>query len=220
MSAIGAIIGRELRLSLRQGGDLLTLLVLFIGIGVLVPLAVGPDRALLARIAPGIIWIAALLAQLLIHDRLFRADHEDGSLLAFRHAGLPLEAIVGAKLVAHWITGGLPVIIAAPLMGVMLGLEPMTALAAVGVLVIGTPALTALVAISAAITVGLRRGGLVAPVLILPLTLPVLIFGTGALSASAMAAQGQAVLLLGALSLVSVAMAPFAAAAALKISGE
>lgn len=220
MRIVQAIIVRELRLGLRRGGDLLTLVVFFVSVGVLIPLAVGPDRPLLALLAPAVVWIAALLAQLLIHDRLFRSDYEDGSLIAFRHGVLPLEMVVLAKMASHWIMSGLPLVLATPLLGLMMGMAGRDMIHAMVVISIGTPALTALVTISAAITVGLRRGGLVAPVLILPLTLPVLIFGTGAMSGSAMAAHQQALLFLAALSLVSVAIAPFAAAMALRTSGE
>lgn len=220
MTAFGAVITRELRLGLRHGGDVLTLVLFFVSVGILVPFAVGPDRVLLVRLAPAIVWIAALLAQLLVHDRLFRADFEDGSLAAFRHGALPLEAVVLAKLFAHWAMAGLPLVAATPLLALTLGMDGAMLARTALALVVGTPALAALVAVSAAVTVGLKRGGLVAPVLILPLCLPVLIFGTGSTSAAVMGAQDQALLLLAALSLVSVALAPFAAALALKIAGE
>lgn len=220
MSAFAAVIARDLKLGLRLGGDVLTLLLFFLSVGVIVPFAIGPDRALLATIAPAMIWVAALLAQLLSHDRLFRSDFEDGSLMAFRHGSLSLEAVVFAKLIAHWLLSGLPLIVAAPVLALLLGLDgAMIGKAMLGLL-LGTPALAAFVAVSAAVTVGLKRGGLVAPVLILPLTLPVLIFGAGTMSTSAMGAQGQAVLFLAALGLLSMAFAPFAAALALRISGE
>ncbi|MCD7058394.1 heme exporter protein CcmB [Pelagibacterium xiamenense] len=220
MSAFFAVIARDLKLSLRLGGDVLTLLLFFLSIGVVVPFAVGPDRVLLAAIAPAMIWVAALLAQLLSHDRLFRSDFEDGSLIAFRHGSLSLEAIVFAKLVAHWLLSGLPLIVAAPALGLLFGMDGAMLGAALLGLLLGTPALAAFVALSAAVTVGLKRGGLVAPVLILPLTLPVLIFGAGTMSRSAMGASGQAMLFLAALSLLTVALVPFAAALALRISGE
>ncbi|WP_404401019.1 heme exporter protein CcmB [Pelagibacterium halotolerans] len=220
MSAFLAVIARDLKLSLRLGGDVLTLLLFFLSIGVVVPFAVGPDRVLLSAIAPAMIWVAALLAQLLSHDRLFRSDFEDGSLIAFRHGSLSLEAVVFAKLVAHWLLSGLPLIAATPVLALLFGMDGAMLGAALLGLLLGTPALAAFVALSAAVTVGLKRGGLVAPVLILPLTLPVLIFGAGTMSRSAFAAADQAMLFLAALSLLSVALVPFAAALALKISGE
>lgn len=220
MTGFFAVIGRDLRLGLRQGGDLLTLVLFFVIVGVLMPFAVGPDKTLLARLAPAIVWVAALLAQLLSHDRLFRTDFEDGSLVLFRHAALPLEAIVAAKLIAHWLLTCLPLIVATPVLALVLGMDgPAFRLAALS-LVLGTPALAGFGAIGAAVTVGLKRGGLVAPVLVLPLSLPVLIFGTGAFDVARLGGSSQALLLVAALSLLSMVLAPFAAALALKISGE
>ncbi len=220
MRGFAAVLGRDLRLGLRQGGDLITLILFFVIVGVLLPFAVGPDRPLLAQLAPAIIWVAALLAQLLSNDRLFRADFEDGSLALFRHATLSLEAIVLAKLVAHWLLTGLPLVLAMPALALVLGLSMEGFWLALASLLIGTPALCAFGAIGAAVTVGLKRGGLVSPVLVLPLSLPVLIFGTGAFDLARMGGVTQALLLLAALSLLSVALAPFAAALAIRISGE
>ena len=123
MSAFLAIISRDLRLAARAGGDALTLVLFFVMVGAVVPFAIGPDRVLLAKLAPGIIWIAAFLSMLLGLDRLFRADDEDGSLLLFRHAGPPLEAVVVAKLVAHWLLTALPVLIASPLLAILLAMD-------------------------------------------------------------------------------------------------
>ena len=220
MRGFAAVLGRDLRLGLRQGGDLITLILYFVIVGVLLPFAVGHDRPLLAQLAPAIIWVAALLAQLLSNDRLFRADFEDGSLALFRHATLSLEAIVLAKLVAHWLLTGLPLVLAMPALALVLGLSMEGFWLALASLLIGTPALCAFGAIGAAVTVGLKRGGLVSPVLVLPLSLPVLIFGTGAFDLARMGGVTQALLLLAALSLLSVALAPFAAALAIRISGE
>lgn len=220
MKAMGAIIVRDLRLGLRQGGDLLTLVLFFVIVGVLMPFAVGPDRPFLAQLAPAIIWVAALLAQLLSNERLFRGDFDDGSLAVLRHATIPLEMVVAAKLVAHWLLTGLPLIAAMPVLALMLGLDGQGFWLAVCSLALGTPALAAFGAIGAAVTVGLKRGGLVAPVLVLPLSLPVLIFGAGAFDLARLGGSSQALLLLGALSLLSVTLAPFAAALALRISGE
>jgi heme exporter protein B len=218
MTAMVAIIVRDIRLAARLGGDALTLVLFFVMVGAVVPFAIGPDRALLAQLAPGIVWIAAFLSMLLGLDRLFRADEDDGSLLLFRHAAIPLEAVVAAKLIAHWLLTALPLIVATPILAVLLAMEPATWLATVVALLAGTPALTAFGTIGAAVTVSLKRGGLLAPVLILPLCIPVLIFGVSAIGA----AQGStaAFLFLSAISLVSVAFCPFAAALALRVSGE
>lgn len=220
MRAMFAILRRDLVLGLRQGGDILTLLLFFVSVGVLVPFAVGPDRPLLAVLAPAVVWIAALLAQLVSHERLFRADAEDGALALFRQAVIPLEMVVMAQILAHWLLTALPLVLAAPLLALMLGMDGAALLRTLVALLIGTPALVALGAIGAGLTVGLKRGGLVAPVLVLPLCLPVLIFGTGAVAEILPELRQQALLFLGAFSLISVTLAPFAVAQALKISGE
>ena len=217
MNALRALIGRDLRLALRGGGEILTLVLFFVMIGVIVPFAIGPDRAVLARLAPGLVWIAAFLAMLLGLDRLFRADEEDGSLLLLRAAALPLEGVVLGKLVAHWLLSGLPLIVASPILALLLSMDPATWLRTVLSLLVGTPALAAFGTIGAAVTVGLRRGGLVAPVILVPLCIPVLIFGVGAISGLSATA---ALLLLGALSLIACALSPFAAALALRAAED
>lgn len=218
MRPVLAIIGRDLRLAARLGGDALTLVLFFVMVGAVVPFAIGPDRVLLAQLAPGIVWIAAFLSMLLGLDRLFRADEEDGTLLLLRHAAAPLEAMVAAKMVAHWLLTALPLIVASPLLAVLLSLDQSRWLATVLALLVGTPALTAFGTIGAAVTVSLKRGGLLAPVLILPLSIPVLIFGVAA--SGAPEGSTAALLFLAALSLVCVAFCPFAAALALRVSGE
>lgn len=220
MKALFAIVARDLRLGLRQGGDMLTLVLFFVIVATVLPFAIGPDRPLLARLAPAIVWVAALLAQLLSNDRLFRSDFEDGSLALFRHADLPLEAAVGAKMLGHWILTGLPIILATPFLALTLGMDGPALMRALGSLMLGTPALVAFGAVGAAVTVGLKRGALVAPVIVLPLCLPVLIFGTGAMTRTVPGANGQAMLLLAGLALVSIVLAPFAAAMALRFAGE
>jgi heme exporter protein B len=222
MTAFLAVIGRDLRLATRVGGDALTLVLFFVMIGVIVPFAIGPDRAVLARLAPGIVWIAAFLSLLVGLDRLFRDDAEDGSLVLFRQACLPLEAVVAAKVIAHWLTTALPLIVASPLLAVLLSMSLSAWWATVVSLLLGTPGLVALGTIGAAVTVGLRRGGLIAPVLILPLAIPILIFGAGAIAGGAEAAgiTGAARLLLAAISLIMLALAPFAAALALRLSED
>lgn len=217
MTALRALIGRDLRLALRGGGEMLTLVLFFVMIGVIVPFAIGPDRAVLARLAPGLVWIAAFLAMLLGLDRLFRADEEDGSLLLLRAAEVPLEAVVLGKLAAHWLLSGLPLIIASPILALLLAMDPGTWLRTVLSLLLGTPALAAFGTIGAAVTVGLRRGGLVAPVILVPLCIPVLIFGVGAISGLS---ANAALLLLAALSLLACALSPFAAALALRAAED
>ncbi|UJW84302.1 heme exporter protein CcmB [Devosia sp. SL43] len=212
MSGFAAIIQRELRLSLRGGGDILTLVLFFVIVGAIVPFAVGPDRTLLATIAPGIIWISAFLAMLLGLDRLFRPDHEDGSLILLRQADLPLSAVVAAKLIAHWLVSAVPLIVASPVLAVLLAMELDTFWRTLLSLLLGTPALAAFGAIGAAVTVAIRRGGLIAPILIAPLSVPVLIFGVGSITSPQSSA---ALLFLAALSLMAVALAPFAAALAI-----
>jgi heme exporter protein B len=213
MTAVAAIIARDIKLAFRAGGEAFTLVLFFIMIAAIVPFAVGPDKAQLARLAPGIIWIAALLSMLLGLDRLFRADAEDGSLLLFRHAAIPLEAVVAAKLIAHWLVTALPLIIASPALAILLSMDVATWGRTVLALLCGTPALAAFGAVGAAVTVALPRGGVLAAVLLVPLTLPVVIFGVGAIGGMA---ADSALLLLLALSLVTVAFAPFAAALALR----
>jgi heme exporter protein B len=218
VSALFAIIGRDLRLAARGGADALTLVLFFVMAGAIVPFAIGPDRVLLQKLAPGLVWIAAFLSMLLGLDRLFRADEEDGTLLLLRHAALPLEMVVAGKMLAHWLLTALPVLVASPLLAILLAMDmPGWARTALSLLA-GTPALVAFGTIGAAVTVSLRRGGLLAPVLILPLSIPVLIFGAGA----AGAAQGSTagLLFLCAISLVSVAICPFAAALALRVGSD
>lgn len=217
-SALLALFIREIRLARRIGGGGAMGVVFFLILVTLVPFAMGPDLNLLARIGPAILWIAALLATLLGLDRLFQADQEDGSLDLLQMADVPLELIVAVKCLAHWTMTCLPLVIAAPVFGLMLALEG-PALAGVTLsLLAGTPALTFIGAIGAALTVSLRRGGLLMAILVLPFTVPVLIFGVSAASA----ASGGTVpfmtplLILCALTLASAALAPFAAAAALR----
>ena len=217
MSAFRALIGRDLKLAFRAGGEALTLVLFFIMVAVIVPFAIGPDRPQLSRLAPGIVWIAAFLSRLLGLDRLFRADDEDGSLTLLRHASLPLEAVVAAKVIAHWLVTALPLLVATPVLALLLSMSWAQWGQTVLALLIGTPALVSFGALGAAVTVGLRRGGLIAPVLILPLAIPVMIFGVGMMDPLA---GGGATLFLIALSLVVTAFSPFAAALALRVAGE
>lgn len=221
MSAFFALIRRDLRLTLRAPGEVLTLILFFVMIGVTVPFAIGPDKVLLARLAPGIVWIAALLSALLALDRLFRPDQEDGSLRALRHADISLEAVALAKLIAYWLTTALPLMLATPLLAVMMNMDMALLWRSLVSLAIGTPGLAAFGTFGAALTVSLRYGGLIAPVLILPLSIPILIFGASAAAGGALASAGNAaLLLLAGLSLAITALSPFAIALALRLSED
>ncbi|WP_363349959.1 heme exporter protein CcmB [Methylocystis echinoides] len=219
---LSALFLREWRIARRVGGSGAMGVVFFLTLVVIVPFAVGPDPNLLSRIGPAILWIAALLASLLAFDRLFQADAEDGSLDLLHLSDTPLEVAVLIKCAAHWAATGLPLIIAAPFLGLMLQQEPMALAGVVATLFVGTPALTLVGAIGAAATVTVRRGGLLMALLVLPLTIPVLIFGVSASEA----ATGGAVpflspfAILCAISLAALALCPFAAAAALRNLGE
>jgi heme exporter protein B len=216
MSGFLSVLSREIRLSLRGGGEILTLVLFFVIVGAVVPFAVGPDKALLVRIAPGIVWIAAFLAMLLGLEKLFGPDRADGTLALYRLADIPLSAVVAAKVIAHWLTAALPLIFASPALALLLAMDGETFGRTVLSLLLGTPALAGFGAIGAAVTVATRRGGLLAPILIAPLSVPVLIFGVGAISASGGPDQAQAAaLLLAALSLMVVVLSPFAAALAI-----
>jgi len=184
MSAFFTLFRRDLALAARIGGGAGVGLVFFLMLVTIMPFAVGPDMALLARIGPAILWVAALLATLIGLDRLFQADDEDGSLDLLRMSPLPLPLVVLAKGLAHWISTGLPLALAAPVLGLLLALEPKALLAVTVTLLVGTPALTFIGAIGAALTAGMRRGGLILSVLVMPLMIPVLIFGISATSAA------------------------------------
>ena len=221
MSATLALIWRDIALALRLGGGGSIGLAFFVLTVVLVPLGIGPETGTLARIAPGVLWIAALLAALLSLDRLFQADHEDGSLDQLMLSPLPLEQVVLAKALAHWITTGLPLIFIAPLLGLSLSLPfdvlPILILS----IAIGSPALSLIGAVGAAITVGVRRGGLLLSILVLPLYIPTLIFGARAVENALLVLDPVPALALGgAITLLAAAIGPFAAAAALRINAR
>jgi heme exporter protein B len=219
---LAALFGREVAVARQLGAAGLVGLTFFLAIVTIVPFAVGPDLNLLRRIGPAILWIATLLATLLGLDRLFQADLEDGSLDHLRLSEVPLELVVLVKCAAHWCTTGLPLVVAAPLFGLFFALDGSAAGHLVASLAVGTPALTLLGAIGAALTAGFRRGGLLLAVLTVPLAIPVLIFGVAAASAT----DGSPVpfltpfLVLCGLSLLALAGAPFAAAAALRLTAE
>jgi heme exporter protein B len=221
-NAVAALFLREWRIARRIGGGASVGAVFFLILVVLVPFAVGPDLNLLARIGPAILWIAALLSTLLGLDRLFQGEDDDGSLDLIVGARLPLEVVVLVKCAAHWATSALPLIVVSPLFGLMLALNAKALGLVAASLLVGTPALILLGAIGAALTVSLRRGGLLMAVLVLPLTIPVLIFGVSAASAASGGAAPflAPFLVLCALSLAALAGAPFAAAAALRLARE
>ncbi len=209
-----ALLNRDLTIALRIGGGGAVGLIFFLSIITLTPFAIGPDLNLLARIAPAIIWIAVLLATLLGLDRLFQADEDDGVLDVLHTSIFPLELIVLIKCIAHWLTTALPLIIATPVFALMLGLGTGDLWVLSLSLLAGTPALTLIGAIGAALTVSVRRGGLLMAVLILPLTIPVLIFGVAAQDPNV--PSMLPILVLVAFSLAAIALAPIAAAAALR----
>jgi heme exporter protein B len=216
--AARALFIREWRIARRIGGGASIGAVFFLILVTIMPFALGPDLVLLARIGPAILWIAALLATLLGLDRLFQADADDGSLDVLVNGSLPLELVVLVKCAAHWASSALPLVIVSPLFGLMLAMEARPLALVALSLVVGTPALTMIGAIGAALTVSLRRGGLLMAVLVLPLTIPVLIFGVSAASAASGGAAPflTPFLMLCAISLGAIALAPFAAAAALR----
>jgi heme exporter protein B len=218
MNALPALFLRDLRIAVRVGGGAMIGVLFFLAVVALMPFAIGPDLALLQRIGPAILWIGALLASLLALDRLLSADLEDGSLDLLLMSGTPLELAVATKALAHWITTGVPLVIATPVFALFLNLD-LTATAAVALtLLVGTPALTFIGLIGAGLTVTLRRGGILLSVLVLPLAIPVLIFGVAASNAAIVGPLpfGTPFTILCALTLVSLVIGPFAAALALR----
>lgn len=216
MTALRALFVRELRLAGRAGGGA-TGVAFLLALATLVPFALGPDGALLARIGPAVIWIGALLATLLGLDRLFGADAEDGSLDLLRLGSPSLEGVVLAKCAAHWLTTGLPLVLAAPVVALLFAADARALPGLCLSLLVGTPALTLIGAAGAAATVWLRRGSLLLALLVMPLCVPVLIFGVAAAEVSREGALfSPALALLAAATLAASALAPFAAAAALR----
>ena len=217
MNGFMSILKRDLHLASRQGMDNMMVVMFFVLVVVLFPFGVGPEPNILARIAAGIIWVAALLASMLSLERLFQTDYEDGSLELLSLSPIALEVIVLAKVTAHWLTTGLPLIIAAPLLAVLLNMNtegfPMLILA----LVLGTPSLSLVGAVGAALILGSRRGGVLLALLILPLYIPVLIFGVSAVDAVVNGFEAKAqLLILGAFLIAALPLCPWAAAAGLR----
>lgn len=216
---MSALLLRDMRLAMRAGGGFGLSLAFFLIVVVLVPFGVGPEMGLLSKIAPGILWVGALLACLLSLDRIFALDFEDGTLDLLATAPLPLEAVVSVKSLAHWITTGLPLVLAAPVLGVLLGLQSDAFYWIVLSLLLGTPALSVIGTFCAALTVGLKRGGLLLSLLVLPLYVPTLIFGAelARRGIAGMDVDTPMSLLLG-ITFASIALLPFASAAVLKIN--
>ncbi|MBO9451996.1 heme exporter protein CcmB [Tropicibacter sp. R16_0] len=214
-----ALLTRDLRLALRAGGGFGLGLAFFLILTVLVPFSVGPQSALLAVIAPGVLWLGALLACLLSLDRLLALDWEDGTLDLLATAPLPLESVVTIKALAHWLTTGLPLVLAAPVLGILLNLPTPGYVWLVVSLLVGTPALSVIGTFGAALTVGLKRGGLLLSLLVLPMYVPTLIFGA---EVARRGAEGMAtstpLLLLAGITAAVIALLPFASAAVLRVN--
>jgi len=216
-----AILRRDLRLALRRGGDSLQPLLFFVIAAALFPLGIGPAPEILARIGTGVIWVLALLAVMLSLDRLYQADAEDGSLELFGQSVLPLELVALAKCAAHWLTSGLALVVASPLLALLLQLPGEAMVVLTLALLLGTPTLTLIGSIGAALLLGARRGAVLLALLVLPLYIPVLIFGVSAVEGEVMGLSGRPqLLILAAMLLAALALAPFASGAALRLALE
>lgn len=218
MTPLGALLHRDMRLAFRTGGGAMLAAAFFVTVSSLVPLGVGADLPLLGRIAGGILWVAATLSALLSLDRLFQADFEDGSLDLLALSPLSLEATAAAKMLAHWLTTGLPLTLLSPLLGLLFNLPPNGYIALIASLALGTPALSAIGAIGAALTLSLRRGGLILALIVLPLVTPAVIFGSGAVLMAVQGGGSAAFLFLAAFSVAAVLLSPFAVAASVRIN--
>ena len=214
-----ALLIRDMRLAMRAGGGFGLGLAFFLLVAVIVPFGVGPEQAVLGRIAPGILWVGALLSCLLSLDRIFALDFEDGSLDLLATSPMPLEGVVAVKSAAHWLVTGLPLVVVSPILGLLLNLAPEGYVWLLASLGLGTPALSVIGSFGASLTVGLKRGGLLMSLLVLPLYMPTLIFGAEVVKRGA---QGLAVAtplaLLAAITAGSLALLPFAAAAAIRVN--
>jgi len=215
---LSALFVRDIRLAFRAGGGAMLALAFFACVTALVPLGVGSDLKLLARIAGGVLWVAAVLATLLSLDRLFQSDFEDGALDLIALSPHALEVVAATKIAAHWLTTGLPLTLASPLFGILFGLPLPVCGALFLSLLIGTPAISAIGAVGAGLTLSIRRGGLILPLIVLPLLAPAVIFGSGVVLAALDGMPNGAMGLLGAFSLLAVFLAPFAAAAGVRLN--
>jgi heme exporter protein B len=221
LGLLGLVIRRDLLLAMRRRADVLTTLIFFVMVVSLFPLGVGPESEMLRKMASGVVWVAALLASMLSLPRMFSADYLDGTLEQMLLAPQSLTALVLGKIVAHWMLSGLPLVLIAPVLGLQFDMSPQALMMLVVALLLGTPILSMIGAIGAALTLGLRGGGVLVSLLVLPLCIPVLIFGTGAVEAviSGMSAVSN-LSLLGAFMLFALVFTPFVAAQALRISME
>ncbi|WP_456415573.1 heme exporter protein CcmB [Thiolapillus sp.] len=220
-NAFRTIVVRDLLLAMRRRSDVLTTLFFFVIVVSLFPLGIGPELDTLRLIAPGVFWVAALLASMLALEKLFFVDYQDGSLEQMLLAPQPLSILVLGKVLAHWLVTGLPLVLLSPLLGLQYDLPAATIATMMFTLLIGTPALSLIGAIGAALTLGIRGGGVLVSLLVLPLYIPVLIFGAGAVEAEASGLGGAGHLsMLGAILLLAALAAPLATAAALRISAE
>jgi len=219
--AMTGVLRRDMRLAFRRKAEWLGAVFFFVLVAALFPLAIGPEPDTLRLIGPGVLWVAAVLASMLSLGRLFEADHQDGSLEQLALSAAPWSWLVAAKLLAHWLIAGLPLVLLSPLLGMQYALAPPALAMLALTLLIGTPVLSLLGAIGAALTLGVRGGGVLQSLLLLPLTVPVLVFGTGAVDAHLRGLGGQAhVSVMLALLLVSAAFSPWASAAALRLALE
>jgi heme exporter protein B len=221
MKALTALIARDLHLALRQGADAAMVVLFFVVAVSLFPFGVGPEAGILARIAPGVLWVMALLAALLSLDRIFLADYEDGALELIVLSPVPLALAVLAKSVAHWLVSGLPLVLAAPVLAVLLQLPGEGFITLVAAMLLGTPILSLVGAVGAALALGARRGGILIALLVLPLYIPALIFGASAVEAAVTGGSARPhLLLLGALLAAAIPLCPWAAAAAVRQAVE
>ncbi len=220
MNPFVKLVARDLRLAFREGGAISTALGFYLLVVVMLPLGLGPDLNLLSRIAPGLLWVALLLSVLLSVDRIFHNDFEDGTLECMSLGSMPLELVATAKSLAHWISTSIPLVLTAPILGLLLNL-PLEAFGPLLLtMIVGTPAISFLGSIGAALTLGIRRGGLLMSLLILPLYIPTLIFGVSAVNAVIIgpAPFGTSFMILVALSLATIVLSPIAAAAAIRVN--
>lgn len=216
-ASLWAVIRRDLRLALRQGSDSLMVVAFFVVCVVLFPFGVGPESGILERISSGILWVTALLACMLSLDRLFQQEYDDGSLDLLTLSPVPLPILVLGKVVAHWLTTGLPILIAAPVLAVLLHMNSQGFVLLIAAMALGTPTLSLIGAVGAALVLGARRGGVLLSLLVLPLYIPVLVFGVSAVEAAVMGFEYRAqLLILGAMLTAALALCPWAASAALR----
>ncbi len=220
MSAFWAVIRRDLLLAMRRKSEVLTALFFFAIVSSLFPLGIGPETDTLRRIAPGVLWVGALLAAMLSLNRLFAADHQDGTLEQMALSPTPLALLVSGKVLSHWLVSGLPLVMLAPVLGLQFDLSAEALVVLMGSLMLGTPLLSLIGAIGAALTLGVRGGGVLLSLLVLPLYVPALIFGAGAVDQVGTATAGANLWLLSALLALAVFFAPWAATAALRIALE